>query len=185
MQGETSNLLMKAFRAGLQSGPIMALSDAATQLVIERKSIADGTYDVYRSQRWALAGLLLHGPFFFLGFSFIDKRIGPVTSIQAVAQKTAFAQFCLFPPYLVGLFGFMGVLEGHPNISAKITQRVPEAFLNGCLYWPVANGINFALIPPTMRVPYIAVASGIWNSYLSWMNARDQGGNQQTKKQKQ
>lgn len=165
-------MLKNAFKAGLQSGSIMTLADVATQWLVEKKEFQE-EYDVKRTLRWSLAGLALHGPYFFVGFRMLDKQIGAATSLKIVAQKTAIAQFLLFPPYLVALFGFMGVLEENPNISGKIRTKAPEAFLSGCLYWPIANGINFAMVPPQFRVPYIASVGGIWNTYLSWENALD------------
>jgi hypothetical protein len=166
-------MLTQALRAGLQSGSIMSVADVATQLAVEGKTLTEGSYDWKRTLRWTLAGLTLHGPYFFVGFSIVDKRLGAATTWKVVAQKTAVAQFVLFPPYLVALFGLMGVLEQHPNIPEKIRHRVPEAFASGCVYWPIANGINFAMVPQTMRVPYLAASAGLWNSYLSWANARD------------
>jgi len=152
-------MLTQAARAGLQSGSIMAVADVFTQWLVEAKEFPD-EFDAMRTMRWALAGVTLHGPYFFLGFSMVDKRLGAATTLKVVAQKTAIAQFVLFPPYLVALFGFMGVMERHPNISEKNRVRVPEAFVSGCLYWPIANGINFALVPASLRVPYVAASSG-------------------------
>lgn len=165
-------MISNAMKAGLQSGSIMSVADVTTQWLVEGKNFSGG-YDAKRTMRWALAGLTLHGPYFFLGFSAVDKRIGPATSIKVVAQKTAIAQFILFPPYLVALFTFMGVLEQQPSIMEKVRTKVPEAFISGCIYWPIANGINFAIVPATLRVPYLAASAGLWNSYLSWENARD------------
>lgn len=164
----------KLVRAGLQSGTIMTLADVATQFIMEEKSRR--SYDPARSVRWALCGLTCHGPYFFVGFSLIDGyfRAAP-SSLATVAKKTIAAQLILFPPYLVLLFGLMGVLEGkstQQEIVKKIKERVPEAFSSGCIYWPVANGLNFYLVPNAMRVPYLALSAGIWNSYLSWSNAR-------------
>ncbi|CAB9525550.1 Mpv17 / PMP22 family [Seminavis robusta] len=167
-------LLKKAFQAALQSSCIMTVADVGTQWIVEGKNFSSD-YDGTRTCRWTMAGFL-HGPYFFAGFSMVDQRLGAATSLKVVAQKTAIAQFVLFPPYLVALFGLMGVLERHPNILDKIQAKVPEAFLSGCIYWPVANGINFALIPASLRVPYVASAAGLWNCYLSWENARDSGG---------
>lgn len=158
-------------RAGIQSGSIMCISDALTQIGIEGKTF-DATYDLYRTLRWTAAGLLLHGPYFFVGFSRVDSFFGAATSIQTVAKKTAFAQFVLFPPYLVLLFSFMGLSEGHSNVPRKVQERVPEAFVGGCVFWPISNGLNFALVPPSLRVPYVATSAGLWNCYLSWANAR-------------
>ena len=162
--------LNKVFKSGLQSATIMSAADIVTQWLVENKEFPS-EYDVKRTLRWTLAGISLHGPYFFVGFTMIDKRVGPATTMTAVAQKTALAQFILFPPYLVALFGLMGMLEQHPNIADKIRTKVPDAFISGCLYWPVVNGFNFALVPATLRVPYLAASAGLWNSYLSWENA--------------
>jgi hypothetical protein len=165
----------KALQSGLQSATIMSLADVTTQWLIEGKDFSHKrSWDMHRTMRWTLAGLTLHGPYFFVGFSYIDKLVGPAVSLKVVTQKTALAQFCLFPPYLVALFGFMGSLENHPDVFDKIKTKVPEAFAGGCVYWPIANGINFAMVPPSLRVPYLATAAGIWNSYLSWENERDE-----------
>jgi protein Mpv17 len=164
-------MIPKIVRAGMQSGSIMCVADALTQVGIEGKSF-DTTYDPYRTLRWGAAGFALHGPYFFAGFSRVDKYFGAATSIQTVAKKTAFAQFVLFPPYLILLFSFMGVLEGNQDVPSKVKSRVPEAFMGGCIFWPISNGLNFALVPPSLRVPYVATSAGLWNCYLSWANAR-------------
>ena len=150
----------------------MCLADVTTQLGIEGKRIEDETYDPFRTFRWAIAGFILHGPYFSLGFSKLDRFFGPATSISTVIKKTAAAQFILFPPYLVGIFGFMGVLEGCQDVPKKVIERVPEAFLSGCVFWPISNMINFACVPAPFRIPYLATSAGVWNSYLSWTNAR-------------
>ena len=167
-------MLKNALRAGVQSGSIMTVADIFTQWLVENKSFPE-EYDAERTMRWTLAGLTLHGPYFFVGFSFLDKKFGAATSLKIVAQKTASAQFFLFPAYLVALFGCMGVLEGNPNIKEKIWVKVPETFISGCMYWPIANGVNFALVPASFRIPYLALSTGFWNTYLSWENARDIG----------
>jgi protein Mpv17 len=149
----------------------MSVADALTQTIVHGSISADG-YDVERTLRWSICGLVLHGPYFYCGFSVLDKRLGRATSWKVVAKKTAAAQFVLFPPYLCLLFSLMGILEGRTDIIAKIKHQVPEAFLSGCIYWPIANGINFALVHDRMRVPYLALSAGLWNSYLSWNNQR-------------
>jgi protein Mpv17 len=164
------------FRAGLQSGTIMGVADICTQLSgLEQRqqSHKPSSWDPQRTARWASAGLLIHGPYFFYGFSRVDAHFGAtVTSFSVVLKKTAVAQCILFPPYLVLLFSYLGLLERHENIPRKLQQRVPQAFIDGCVYWPIANVINFGLVPSTLRVPYVAISAGIWNAYLSWSNAR-------------
>eukprot|EP00977_Amphora_coffeiformis_P018707 scaffold6655_cov169-Amphora_coffeaeformis.AAC.24 len=133
------SLSNKLLRAGVQSGTIMATADAATQFFIEEKQIPQ--YDPARTLRWGIAGLICHGPYFFLGFSAIDKYVmgkGGKVTLATVAKKTLVAQLVLFPPYLALLFGLMGVLEGkskQQELVQKIKERVPVAFASGCVYW--------------------------------------------------
>ena len=162
----TSLLLPPLARAGLQSGTIMSIADLFTQAAIERQKRLDWR----RTGRWAVAGLCIHGPYFFAGFHRLDARFGVSASWKIVAQKTAAAQFLLFPPYLVALFSFFGLVErGSPaDALARVRRCVPAAFAGGCVFWPVANLLNFAFVPSRARVPYLAASAGVWNSYLSW-----------------
>ena len=59
------------------------------------------------------------------------------------------------------------------SIITKVQQHVPKAFMCGCFYWPIANAINFTFVPTAARVPYLATVGGIWNGYLSYMNAKE------------
>jgi protein Mpv17 len=175
----------KLFHAGLQSGTIMGVADICTQTLggggLEQQQ-QKPSWDAQRTARWASAGLLIHGPYFLYGVSRVDAHFGAgVTTFSAVLKKTAAAQFILFPPYLVLLFSYLGILEGHESIPRKLQQNVPQAFLSGCVFWPVANVINFRLVPSTLRVPYLATSAGIWNGYLSWSNSRGGGARQTTK----
>ncbi len=174
----TAVMLTRALRAGCQSGTIMGLADAGTQFFIEGKGMEDNSnssFDALRTLRWAFLGLVLHGPYFLAGFSMLDKYFATKNGVvgwATVAKKTVTAQCLLFPPYLVLLFGSLGILEKEPDIPNKIKTRVPQAFMSGCVYWPVANSINFKLVPNHLRVPYLALSAGFWNSYLSYTNQK-------------
>lgn len=111
---------------------------------------------------------------FFLGFRAVDRYFVDAkmqANLTTVLKKTATAQFGLFPPYLVLFFTFMAYME-QQSIVEKVKHRVPEAFVAGCIFWPVVNVVNFSLVPIKYRVPYVSLAAGIWNSFLSWENAR-------------
>ena len=168
-----------AVRAGLQSGCIMTVADIMTQLVVEKRSLQDdgsdsedvARYDPVRSLRWCGVGLALHGPYFRYCFSRLDQMF-KTQSLLVVAKKTALAQFIVFPPYLVALFTTLGLLEGSTEILEGIRTKVPKAFMSGCIFWPIANAVNFSLVPSTARVPYLASVGALWNGYLSWMNSK-------------
>mmetsp|Transcript_12721 Transcript_12721/g.18704 ORF Transcript_12721/g.18704 Transcript_12721/m.18704 type:complete len:199 (-) Transcript_12721:341-937(-) len=175
-------------KAGLQSSSIMVVADIATQLLIEGKqpitwnndfflaesnSVVESHYDIIRTARWASVGLFMHGPYFYTSFSKLDKLFGGSTSFANVVKKTAFGQVVIFPPYLVMLFTYMGIWQTtDPKLLWDyVWNRVPNAFLGGCVFWPAANMINFALVPSTLRVPYLAALGSVWNVFLSWLNA--------------
>ena len=174
-----------AVRAGMQSASIMTVADITTQLVVEKKSLVGrnnkaeddvtttARYDPVRTLRWATVGLTLHGPYFRHCFARLDQMFaGTAQSLLVVAKKTALAQFIVFPPYLVALFTAIGLMEGNGDIFGKVRTNVPKAFMGGCIFWPIANCFNFALVPTTARVPYLASVGALWNGYLSWMNSR-------------
>ncbi len=130
-------------------------------------------YDPYRTFRWTTAGLFLHGPYFAKAFSSLDQYFGMQTTMKNVLKKTMAGQIIFFPPYLFLLFGYMSILEDNgstENVLYKIQTKVPDALIGGCFFWPIANIINFRMVPSTLRVPYIAIIGSVWNCFLSWLN---------------
>jgi protein Mpv17 len=169
-------------RAGLQSGTIMGAADLATQLLTamghhhddddEGLAVWNSRWDYERTARWSAVGVTLHGPYFCAGFARLDAMFsGASTTVAVVVQKTVAAQLVLFPPYLVLLFAYLGWLEGVEDIGQKVTHHAPAAFYTGCIYWPMANILNFGLVPAAYRIPYTSAAAGFWNCYLSHANA--------------
>lgn len=150
-------------------------------------------WDPMRTAKWGICGLTLHGPYFFKMFGHVDRFFGPATTFANAVTKTAFVQVTVYPVYLTILFAYMGCLEGVPltlpketeedtrslgtlvqtsPLVEKVCRTVPESFLGGCVFWPVANTVNFAFCPAHLRVPYLAACGCAFNQYLSWLNAR-------------
>jgi len=180
----------------------MAIADISTQLVVENRSFitheekgickdthqassdrqqpssSSEHYDPIRTLHWTVVGLTLHGPYFFLAFGKLDRLFSAPTFANAF-KKTAITQLTIFPPYLVALFSFLNVLESYGSDSKTtsnsndIIPKVQQAFKVGCVVWPIANSINFSFISPYRRIPYLATFGGIWNGYLSYMNANN------------
>jgi len=195
-------LLRSVAKAGIQSASIMAIADISTQLVVENRSfitdeekgickdthqassdtqqpssLSSVDYDPIRTMHWSVVGLTLHGPYFFLAFSKLDRLFSAPTFANAF-KKTVITQLTIFPPYLVALFSFLNVLErqgsdGKTSNNNDIIPKVQQAFKVGCVFWPIANSINFSFISPHRRIPYLATVGGVWNGYLSYMNANN------------
>lgn len=135
------------------------------------------SWDARRTARFAAVGLALHGPWFFAGFRTLDAR-WPGNALSAVVTKTAVGQVTLFPAYLVTALFALAALEGVPPADAAARSRAafPRAFAAGCVFWPAANLVNFALVPPGMaRVAYVNAAAILWNAYLSLVAAEARG----------
>lgn len=186
-------------KAALISGTGMMISDAVVQNLIERPSKARKgepcSWDYMRTAKWGMAGYTLHGPYFFMAFARVDKFFGPAANLATAMTKTAFVQVTLYPVYLGLLFTYLGVMEGVPlrctdadavatsdgvtgmlqssPLVEKVWKKVPESYLGGCIFWPIANTINFACVSTHMRVPYLTVCGFFFNSFLSWLNARE------------
>lgn len=90
--------------------------------------------------------------------------------------KSLFGQVTVFPLYLSAFFPTMALLEGHSPQHAveRAVAQVPSAFVGGCVFWPVANLVNFLYVPAGVaRVRYVGVLSVLWGAVLSWLNALD------------
>lgn len=130
--------------------------------------------------RFALVGATLHGPYFYQTFRLIDRlpipavvrgagRLGPVIFRTLVVQCSVF-------PVFVGMFYlYMGLLEGGSSVNEIVERKAQAAkstVLNGALFWIPANLINFAVVPSTMRAPYVAGMGLVWNVVVSYINSK-------------
>ena len=169
-------------RAGLVSGTIHIVADVIAQsieTIVSGEAVALESHDVARTQRFAILGATLHGPYFFKGFAMVDKKFGTPKNMATVLKKTAATQIFVNPPYLLLLFTYLGALEGKAwpgEIMDSVKDKIVPAFWAGNVFWPVANFINFRFVPPQHRVAYVASCGAMWNTFISMLNkARSRG----------
>ncbi|KAK9820187.1 hypothetical protein WJX72_007267 [[Myrmecia] bisecta] len=143
-------------------------------MIQRRDHLNFSRHDWRRTQRFALIGLTLHGPYFYQGFRVIDATFGASRTAEMASKKTLAGQLTLFPVYCAAFFAYMGLLEG--KSAERCIQKVKESYMptyiGGSVFWPVANMINFMCIPSTGRVAYVSGAGLLWNSFLSWSNSK-------------
>jgi protein Mpv17 len=163
-------------RASLLSCGAMAAGDAVQQALVPRLA-RPGTphppFDPARTARFAAVGALLHGPFFYAGFSALD-RWRPGRDVASVIAKTAAGQATLFPTYLAAALFSLALLAGSgpPDAAAQTRAAWPRAFVAGCAFWPAANLVNFSVVPAGLpRVAFVNGAAVVWNAYLSLVAA--------------
>lgn len=155
------------------SAASLAAGDAACQALQRRRAGAaapPAPHDWARTARFAATGALLHGPFFYAGFRWLDASI-PGRTAGRVALKAVVGQCTLFPTYTAAAMALLAVLDGasRGEVGARLGAGYGRALVSGTLYWPVVNAVNFALLPPSgySRLLAVNAAALAWNGYLS------------------
>ncbi len=159
-------------RAAAFSSVVMFAGDVARQAIVQGHLDRD-SWDWKSSARFAVIGATLHGPYFLIGFGLMDKLpfLGRFKSPVAKALvKTCVTQVTIFPLFVGLFYGYTSVLEGVP-LEAKM-KPAKDTILHGAVFWPIANTFNFLYIPSPYRAYYAAGAGVIWNTYVSYLNAR-------------
>ena len=122
--------------------------------------------------RFALVGGTLHRPYFLGAFALVDKL--PLQRVHSTLArafvKTCVTQVTVFPVFLGLFFPYIALLEGKP--LAEKRSAATNALLHGSLFWPAANMFNFTFVPSSGRVYYAAAVGLMWNTYVSFLNAR-------------
>lgn len=171
----SGSILRGTLRAAISSGTLMAGGDALCQAI---RGYASGkteiSLDLMETARFGIIGMTLSGPLLFNGLRLIDSRFGPTTNMKTSITKTFFGHFTLFPMGAVGVFTYLGILEGHtPNdIVTKITQTLPLTLAAGSGYWPIVNFVSYMYVPISFRIPFLNGAGIFWNGFLSWENSQ-------------
>ncbi len=92
----------------------------------------------------------------------------------SVHLPTPSTTICRAPIGLALFLGSMGVMEGRDavHIRQKYSDLYQSAILANWQVWPLAQAINFSLMPLPYRVPFQSTLGIFWNLYLSLLNAR-------------
>ena len=94
----------------------------------------------------------------------------PVTNKMSVLRKLLFDQTggatFFLSIFFVGMSLFEGkrISDGVENLKAKYWISLRSSWL----LWPIANGINFAIVPIKFQVLYTGFVSLFWNIFLSY-----------------
>ncbi|KAJ3187010.1 hypothetical protein HDU85_007048 [Gaertneriomyces sp. JEL0708] len=162
-------------RASATSGALYVLGDLLNQVVVEpRTNPPNGlsqtqstNVDWVRALKFGFTGALLHGPYFLYGFRMLDRVCGPSRSLSTVLKKSALGQVVLFPPYVVAFLSLTAVLDGETPWT-RLKSRFMPILVNGSIFWPAANFVNFRFVPSHWRIAYVNVVGIGWNTYLSF-----------------
>ncbi|GFH23205.1 40S ribosomal protein S17, partial [Haematococcus lacustris] len=129
-------------------------------------------YDHARLLRLLFWSAAVGTPIAHFWFQFLDMRImpGAPTSPLAVVCKLVLDQGLMAPLGTALFFMGMKVLEGQPHRALpEVKEKLWPVMLANWAVWPLANAINFAIIPPSQRILYVNVLAVVWTAFMSHM----------------
>eukprot|EP00930_Biecheleria_cincta_P064877 TRINITY_DN50564_c0_g1_i1.p1 TRINITY_DN50564_c0_g1~~TRINITY_DN50564_c0_g1_i1.p1 ORF type:complete len:220 (-),score=11.99 TRINITY_DN50564_c0_g1_i1:162-821(-) len=107
-------------------------------------------------------------------FAFLGRRLGEVGAV-AVASKVASDVFVLCP--FVGLpsyFVWTGCIQGHSphEVVDTMCREYASCYAGSLCIWPAVQTLNFALVPPHLRVSFVYVGQVSWAAMMSLFSNR-------------
>ena len=125
-------------------------------------------YDVESVKRYTFLGTCVYPPVFYAWYKWLDATFrGNATRI--VGAKVFLDQFVLGPPSLICFFVLMSWLEGKGDVLAECRQKFPAAFACDCIFWIPVQVVNFMVVPPAYRVPFIGAMAFVWLNILCFI----------------
>ena len=160
---------------------VMAVGDASTQLAVE----GGQTLDPNRIGCAAFFNGAI-SPVLHYWYQFLDRKF-PGVSVRALAPKLIANQMVSSPilsPAFVAwsmvseawLAGELKDMRGCEEVGLRTYQRVRNDFStivsSSLCVWLPANAVNFALVPPHLRIAFMSTVACGWGGFLSFMAHR-------------
>merc|ERR1739844_175015 len=140
------------------------------QQTVTRKILSDESvaYDWGSLCRFWVAGYLIFPHVFFYWYRTID-RIFTGTGMKTIIQKTLFDQIVSPAPILILFYTSMSIMERKKDIFEESRVKLETTMkMRYCFMLPAA-AINFALIPPSMRVAWQGITTFFWVNILCYL----------------
>lgn len=125
-----------------------------TALTVLYKVVLSALYSVPNNLMFFLYGTSVHYTIEYLG-DYARKRNEMVLNSEEMD----------LPPYDIKQMLY--------NCKQKLDAEFQTTIINSLKVWPLANGINFAVMPSHMRPVFMNCISVCWNCYMSIVQHRD------------
>ncbi|XP_047147764.1 PXMP2/4 family protein 4-like [Vigna umbellata] len=164
---ETYPLITKSVTSSL----VFAASDITSQIITLPSFSA--SYDLIRTLRMAIYGLLILGPTQHTWFGFLSK-IFPKTDLASTLKKILMGQFILGPIINAVFFSYNGACQGEgvTQITARLKRDLLPTLLSGALYWPVCDFVTLRYLPVRLQPLLNSTFTYVWTIFLTYMANR-------------
>ncbi|XP_026329604.1 mpv17-like protein isoform X1 [Hyposmocoma kahamanoa] len=157
---------------GMASYGIIWPISSLIQQTFEGKNVEN--YDWLRCARFGLYGSCYVAPTLYSWLT-IANIMWPGSSIRVGIIKT-FVETVTYTPFAMCSFYFgMSLLEMKPvnEAAAEVQAKFWPTYKVGASVWPAVAMVNFCLIRPKNRVPFISLCSLVWTCFLAYMKHLD------------
>jgi hypothetical protein len=164
---------------------ISALGDLLSQ-TIQARGVAGGlSLNWHRLRVYAVLGAVYVAPVIHVWFGYLERLKspgGPLASLpgwKAVAAMTFIDQTVGATIVLSSIYVVFELLDTAMKMQpfsvpaafasgvTKLQREFKPTMLMNWRIWPLANAINFGLVPPQLRVLFSNIISVAWNAFLS------------------
>ncbi|XP_074649510.1 mpv17-like protein [Tubulanus polymorphus] len=129
-------------------------------------------YDLKGTRSIAIVTFSAQGPLYYYWYKLLDRML-PGTAIRSVIPKVFIDQFLIAPPSLFVFFTGTSILDGKEDIYKDFKEKAMPAFVSGCVFWGVAQSVNFLLVPGHMRTVYVSAMAFVWSNILCFIKSNE------------
>ncbi|EPS64697.1 hypothetical protein M569_10085, partial [Genlisea aurea] len=153
---------------GVSSAIIYAAADVTSQAIAAEAS--DDGWDMVRTMRMSVFGLIILGPSQHFWFNFAG-RLFPNRDVVSTLKKLGMGQLMFAPAINTSFFSFNAALQGESRneIVARLKRDLIPTLRNGILYWPLCDFVTYKAIPVHLQPLLNSSFSYLWTIYLTYM----------------
>jgi len=122
-------------------------------------------------------GFFMNGVFLTQWYRFLDQILGISMKCNKTVIYKCLADQLVYAPFsIVVFFGFTAMIKFNSYIEMKTfflhknEHSFWSTYMADCSIWPVANYINFRIIPFAYRPTWTAAVQFVWQIYLSYVS---------------
>lgn len=167
MQALWSQYINNLQQKPLQTKVITSLALGVTSNLISQSiSNPNGRLDIAKLARFATVSVA-QTPLIHLWYKLLEKLFGSINSKAIRVLVMVLSDQLIFSPLIVSFYLYLtAVLEGKKP-EKEVKTKLPSTLVLRWKIWPVAQILNFTLIPLQYRVLFGNLVALIWGIALS------------------